>query len=159
MHRYGLCIDDNLEPDGSSNNILELALGPRMVQLRARPRSYSFGGFCTALEAMRPAAPHSNDGPSAHSAADDGMEAFMADCDDEGADSMGAFLDGAKEEEDAEDAEEEEEEDEDEEQGSNPEQVAADRAALAALAGAICTARDAYKRKGATKADATSKRQ
>lgn len=63
---YGFCIPYNLEPDGSSNDILEYralsslggdhcgdssnALGEKITLLRAGPKSYSYGGFVAALE-------------------------------------------------------------------------------------------------------------
>jgi len=64
---YGFCIPGNLEPDGSSNDILEFCavstLGGndcnystgrcsgKSTSLRAGPKSYSYGGFAATLEA------------------------------------------------------------------------------------------------------------
>jgi len=51
---YGFCIPHNIEPDGSSNDILEfqpsLHGGGKSISLRAGPKSYSYGGFVAALE-------------------------------------------------------------------------------------------------------------
>ena len=63
---YGFCIQDNVEPDGSSNDILEFralsssvedsgenpreSSGDKSITLRAGPKSYSYGGFVAALE-------------------------------------------------------------------------------------------------------------
>ncbi len=63
---YGFCIPHNIEPDGSSNDILEFRplstvkgdvgsdslgrFGGNCMSLRAGPKSYSYGGFVAALE-------------------------------------------------------------------------------------------------------------
>jgi hypothetical protein len=64
---YGFCIPGNLEPDGSSNDILEFRAHltnfssndsddsnercrGKSISLRAGPKSYSYGGFVAALE-------------------------------------------------------------------------------------------------------------
>jgi len=55
---YGFCIPRNIEPDGSSNDILNLKVlsgdsnssGGKIITLRAGPKSYSYGGFAAALE-------------------------------------------------------------------------------------------------------------
>jgi hypothetical protein len=54
---YGFCIEDNLEPDGSSNDVLEFSPdGKTTVQLRTGPRSYTYGPFVKALECLYPTA-------------------------------------------------------------------------------------------------------
>ena len=48
---YGFSIARNWEPDGSSNDVLEFSLnGEDMVNLRAGPKSYSYGPLVKALE-------------------------------------------------------------------------------------------------------------
>ena len=47
---YGFCIPNNIEPDGSSNDILEFQANSKFISLRAGPKSYSYGGFVAALE-------------------------------------------------------------------------------------------------------------
>ncbi len=56
---YGFCIPNNVEPDGSSNDILEFRANSssqgenfhaKSISLRAGPKSYSYGGFVAALE-------------------------------------------------------------------------------------------------------------
>ena len=51
LMNYGFTIPNNVEPDGSSNDILEVTLEPNLVvELRAGPKAYSYGGFVKALE-------------------------------------------------------------------------------------------------------------
>lgn len=89
---YGFCIPNNLEPDGSSNDVLEFfrstlaAEKDQVVPLRAGPKSYSYGGFTKALDyfcTTRESGGLGND-----------------DDEDGGPDDMEAFLDGCEEEED-----------------------------------------------------------
>ena len=54
---YGFCIPQNVEPDGSSNDILEFQTqsegetsSGKFISLRTGPKSYSYGGFVAALE-------------------------------------------------------------------------------------------------------------
>lgn len=56
---YGFCIADNVEPDGSSNDVLEWKVelhGGRktssVVPLRAGPKAYSYSGFTKAVESF-----------------------------------------------------------------------------------------------------------
>ncbi|KAG7359932.1 SET methyltransferase domain containing protein [Nitzschia inconspicua] len=54
---YGFCIANNVEPDGSSNDVLELVIEVDgqvvMVPLRAGPKSYSYGCFTKAVDVFR----------------------------------------------------------------------------------------------------------
>jgi hypothetical protein len=56
---YGFCIPRNIEPDGSSNDVLNFQIlsdnnnspgGGKIIALRAGPKSYSYGGFAATLE-------------------------------------------------------------------------------------------------------------
>ena len=56
---YGFCIPRNIEPDGSSNDVLKFLIfsdrtnspgGDKIIALRAGPKSYSYGGFAATLE-------------------------------------------------------------------------------------------------------------
>ena len=53
--KYGFCLQDNVEPDGSSNDVLMFEAIPNTeglhspVSLRTGPKSYTFGKFVTAL--------------------------------------------------------------------------------------------------------------
>lgn len=49
---YGFCIMNNLEPDGSSNDIIELQLKVDQlpVEMRTGPKRFTFGPLCKALE-------------------------------------------------------------------------------------------------------------
>jgi hypothetical protein len=50
---YGFTIPQNLEPDGSSNDVLELPVGGNTcVLLRAGPKSYSYSGLAKAVVAI-----------------------------------------------------------------------------------------------------------
>ena len=54
LFNYGFCIANNLEPDGSSNDIFEWKLPSEdnevVVQLRTGPKSYTYGKFVQVLE-------------------------------------------------------------------------------------------------------------
>jgi hypothetical protein len=75
---YGFCIQQNIEPDGSSNDVYELLVEPAAsgkdegaaapgaavaVPLRAGPKWYSYGGLVRALETVRAMAPPSQSVP------------------------------------------------------------------------------------------------
>lgn len=54
---YGFCIANNIEPDGSSNDCLDLKIKTTAgkvvgVELRAGPKAHSFHGFVNALDAF-----------------------------------------------------------------------------------------------------------
>uniref|UniRef100_A0A7S3QAP1 SET domain-containing protein n=1 Tax=Chaetoceros debilis TaxID=122233 RepID=A0A7S3QAP1_9STRA len=51
---YGFCLENNYEPDFSSNNVLEFEVNGHSVELRSGPKSYSYGCFVKALELYRP---------------------------------------------------------------------------------------------------------
>ena len=52
LFNYGFALENNNEPDGSCNDVLELQLkqGCRQVHLRTGPKSYTFGCFSRAIE-------------------------------------------------------------------------------------------------------------
>jgi hypothetical protein len=78
---YGFSIPRNLEPDGSSNDVLEFSLldGMPVIQLRTGPKSYAYGGLVKALEQVVDMTPdESRDQPK-----EDDMEAFLNGCDEE----------------------------------------------------------------------------
>ena len=92
---YGFCIPQNIEPDGSSNDILEFRAPGRSVSLRAGPKSYSYGGFVAALEeyfsteksASIPRSGNGNRGSSMErheqSGISDDFEDFLNECENE----------------------------------------------------------------------------
>eukprot|EP00536_Pseudo-nitzschia_multiseries_P001247 jgi/Psemu1/2850/gm1.2850_g len=99
---YGFCIPRNIEPDGSSNDVLEFQVGPdkkdsdesgrKTIVLRTGPKSYSYGGFAATLEEYFEEKATSNvDGRSNNSSEeeedkippDNDFEAFMNECDNE----------------------------------------------------------------------------
>lgn len=49
---YGFCIPNNLEADGSSNDVVELKLkaDQASVEMRTGPKSFTFGPLCKAIE-------------------------------------------------------------------------------------------------------------
>jgi hypothetical protein len=66
LMNYGFCIPQNIEPDGSSNDVLELEVARKgddgkevsvTIPLRAGPKSYSYSGFKGALDAFRKQGP------------------------------------------------------------------------------------------------------
>lgn len=86
LSRYGFCIPNNLEPDGSSNDVVELSLkeGGPMVELRAGPKSYTYGKLARMVEMFQEADGNekANCEEGETSGADD-MEAFLNQCDEE----------------------------------------------------------------------------
>ena len=52
LNRYGFCIANNLEPDGSSNDVVETSLKENQpsVGLRAGPKSYTYGKLVRMVE-------------------------------------------------------------------------------------------------------------
>jgi hypothetical protein len=90
---YGFTIPNNMEPDGSSNDILEFYPPPSsslkkdtmrdersITILRTGPPSYTYGCFTTAVQAFleAPTSKAAIPGPN-----DDDLEQFLDDCDDE----------------------------------------------------------------------------
>mmetsp|Transcript_1791 Transcript_1791/g.3987 ORF Transcript_1791/g.3987 Transcript_1791/m.3987 type:complete len:525 (+) Transcript_1791:230-1804(+) len=99
---YGFCIQRNLEPDGSSNDILEFRIGRedensdnsrrKIVALRAGPKSYSYGGFVATLEEYLNEMQSTNvvgngnfsvQGEENKISNDDDFEAFLNECENE----------------------------------------------------------------------------
>jgi hypothetical protein len=79
---YGFTLPRNLEPDSSSNDVLEFSFevdGTNVVHLRTGPRSYTYGGFVKALEQ---AACAESFRKSNEKAEEEGLEAFLDGCDD-----------------------------------------------------------------------------
>mmetsp|Transcript_15013 Transcript_15013/g.27224 ORF Transcript_15013/g.27224 Transcript_15013/m.27224 type:complete len:476 (-) Transcript_15013:142-1569(-) len=146
---YGFCLLDNLEPDGSSNDVLEFSPqeGTAMVELRAGPKSYTFGGLIKALQYFYPTN-HDHDENSNRDdekQQEDGggsndLESFLNDCEEE--DDPWGYQDNDDDEE------EEEEESEDMELVGN--ELEADCDALQKLKVALQKAKNAYSLKGDT---------
>lgn len=86
--RYGFTIQHNIEPDGSSNDILDLKINGSTCSLRTGPKSYTYGCFVKMLELVK------NDGNYAC-----GEATLENDCDD-GPGSMEDFLNSCEEEDD-----------------------------------------------------------
>lgn len=129
LSNYGFCIRDNLEPDGSSNDILEFELPGELgsVDLRAGPKAYTYGGFVKAVEML--AAGVESKGRSNDEECED-MQ-----------DDMDAFVDAMGEEEEEEDEEEEEEE-------GDACSISAECKALKALESALEAAANRYSLRG-----------
>lgn len=116
LRRYGFCLPDNLEPDGSSNDILELDISQLLssvlpdspvsslnrnlksstespvrsvlMNLRAGPKAYTYGGFVKVVEMCLN---HEKDTSASGSIApsqvkDDDLDAFLNECEEEGHD-------------------------------------------------------------------------
>jgi hypothetical protein len=59
MFNFGFCIPNNLEPDGSSNDVYDFWIpstnndhSKAVIPLRTGPKSYSYGGFVMAIESF-----------------------------------------------------------------------------------------------------------
>jgi hypothetical protein len=78
LFNYGFAIPRNLEPDGSSNDTLELRLNDtKTIHLRTGPKSYTYGRLVQAMEHFMVG---SNDEDREESEEQDDMEAFLNGC-------------------------------------------------------------------------------
>ena len=78
LFNYGFALENNIEPDGSCNDVLELQLkhGCPLVHLRTGPKSYTFGCFSRAIEQF-----HDHDVATAIEGNGlDDMETFLNEC-------------------------------------------------------------------------------
>ena len=96
---YGFTIPNNMEPDGSSNDVLEFFTpssaqsttttneqsdGPPITILRTGPPSYTYGCFTTALQAFFKVPTSSSVVPRDNSVdSNDEMEQFLNDCEED----------------------------------------------------------------------------
>ena len=149
LSRYGFSIPNNLEPDGSSNDLVELSLkdGGPMVELRAGPKSYTYGKFARMLEMFQEtdgSEEANNDEQEEVSGMDD-MEAFLNQCDEEeeggdgDADDFDMMMYGGINGEEGEDAEGE---------GDEEKELESECKALERLSEALAKARERYSLKG-----------
>ena len=79
LSRYGFCIENNIEPDGSSNDVVEFIIKPGKpaVELRAGPKSYTYGGFVKALELFLDEEHEENSDDDGNDDTKDDIEAFL----------------------------------------------------------------------------------
>lgn len=96
LGRYGFAILNNVEPDGSCNDLLEIEIKENEyhVQLQRGPKSYSYGSFVRALELCRDSASEnsSREGATYCTAVNDGFDDFLESCNDEGGEHEDAYL-------------------------------------------------------------------
>mmetsp|Transcript_30082 Transcript_30082/g.56832 ORF Transcript_30082/g.56832 Transcript_30082/m.56832 type:complete len:754 (-) Transcript_30082:508-2769(-) len=100
LGRYGFCIPNNVEPDGSCNDVLEIEIKTKEqpVKLQRGPKSYCYGPFVKALELCRNSADENSNENGASTMDEDccevqedkgddtmdgGLEAFLDSCDNE----------------------------------------------------------------------------
>ena len=107
LMNYGFCVPNNVEPDGSSNDVLDFHYNESVVELRFGPKAYSYGPFVKALELFY--TPKSKKDTEVFKAK--GMN--ERDSYDEQEDDMEAFLNSCENEED----EEENDDDWDDDEG------------------------------------------
>ena len=79
LFNYGFALENNVEPDGSSNDVVEVQLeaGSPLVHLRTGPKKYTFGCFSKAVEQFHEQNLETEiegDGP-------DDLEDFLKGCD------------------------------------------------------------------------------
>ena len=86
LTRYGFTLEDNIEPDGSSNDVLELPIQQSICNLRTGPKSYTYGCFVKVLELLRDE--EEKDYPT-------------TDKTDRGPDDINSFLDSCEQEDNA----------------------------------------------------------
>ena len=147
LNRYGFSISNNLEPDGSSNDVVELSLKDdgQMVELRAGPKSYTYGKFARMLETFqeRDGNEEANNNEQEEVSGMDDMEAFLNQCDEEeegddgGGDDFDMMMYGEMNGEEGEDDEDEGDEDEEKE-------LESEFKALEGLSEALAKARERY---------------
>jgi hypothetical protein len=88
LFNYGFCIPNNLEPDGSSNDVLEFLIHPstvgddsgtvgRPISLRTGPKAYSYGGFINALELFCEQGINDDQSAACDDESDDGFQCFL----------------------------------------------------------------------------------
>jgi hypothetical protein len=101
LGRYGFCVPNNIEPDGSCNDILEVEINPNNppVEFQRGPKSYSYAPFAKALELCRDVDnstnvpggdcnstthhSHGEDDQRSFGEEDGGLEDFLDSCDNE----------------------------------------------------------------------------
>ena len=147
--RYGFCIPNNLEPDGSSNDVVELSLKDdgQMVELRAGPKSYTYGKFARMMEMFQETdgSEEANKNEQEEVSGMDDMEAFLNQCDEEekggdgGGDDFDMMMYGGMNGEEGED---------DEGEGDEEEELESECKALERLSEALAKARERYSLKG-----------
>lgn len=90
LGRYGFAILNNVEPDGSCNDFLEIKIKENEyhhhVKLQRGPKSYSYGPFVRALELCHDSTNwnSSKEGAKYCTAVNDGFEDFLESCNDKG---------------------------------------------------------------------------
>jgi hypothetical protein len=149
---YGFTIPQNLEPDGSSNDILEFGKGNGhdnnvVLELQTGFKSYSYGCFVKALEhyydTKDKAIGMDYGGPDDDQEEDD-MEAFLNECDEE------------KDEEGFFDGEDDDEQDGDKEEEDEEQVLQSELKALDSFRNGLQQARAAYKLQGSELTNAAS---
>lgn len=92
LGRYGFAILNNVEPDGSCNDLLEIEIRENEyhhhVKLQRGPKSYSYGPFVRALKLCRDSSKgiSSKEGAKYRTALDEGFDDFLESCNDVGDD-------------------------------------------------------------------------
>jgi len=159
LSRYGFCIDSNVEPDGSSNDVVEFVAkeGSPAVELRAGPKAYTYGGFVRALEVFL----DDGDGGKGHdgcggdsggatsSDEPDDMMAFLNQCDEEDAGGFDMLYGNGMDDKESDDGDGDGGDDgDDNDDGGSAEAIKAECTALGRLSTALGRARDRYSLKG-----------
>ena len=103
--RYGFTLEDNVEPDGSSNDVVEIMVHGSKCDLRAGPKSYTYGCLVKAMGLVGASETVGGDGDGGGGAC--GMDDFLNACEAEEEEFDGMYGDGDG-------AENEDEDDEDE---------------------------------------------
>ena len=91
LMNYGFCLDENIEPDGSSNDVLEfepVAGGPLIIQLQTGPKSYTYGKLVQAVECFIPEENRDSDASVSAEERESDLHCFLDECDEQNDDSM-----------------------------------------------------------------------
>jgi len=154
---YGFCLRRNVEPDGSSNDVLEFTLPGATVALRAGPKAYTYGPFVKAIEMLRATQRKSVPSPAGGLSAEAAdMDQFLDEMDDmDGMCDLDGEDEGGEEEEKEDDEEEEGDDNHGEDGHANSDAAtAAERKALEAFASALEATSGRYSLRGAALAEA-----
>ena len=83
--KYGFCLAENVEPDGSSNDVLDFqpisGHEGKSVKLQTGPKSYTFGKFVKALECFYPGHHDKESSEEERRQITNDLEAFLDECD------------------------------------------------------------------------------
>lgn len=85
LTNYGFCLDENIEPDGSSNDILDFQPvdgDPLIIPLRTGPKSYTYGKLVQAVECFIPEDKNDFEASVSEDEEESNPDSFLDGCDE-----------------------------------------------------------------------------